>query len=103
LADSGHFPAIDVEKSISRVMPAVTSPEHQQLARAVKQLYASYSQSKDLIAIGAYVKGSDPMLDQAIGMMPKINSFLRQGLTEVVPYDDSLSALAGMLAHMRSR
>lgn len=103
LADSGHFPAIDVEKSISRVMPAVTSPEHQQLARAVKQLYASYSQSKDLISIGAYVKGSDPMLDQAIGMMPKINSFLRQGLTEVVPYDDSLSALAGMLAHMRSR
>lgn len=103
LADSGHYPAIDIEKSISRVMPAVTSLDHQQLARAVKQLYASYSQSKDLIAIGAYVKGSDPLLDQAMAMMPKITNFLRQGQTDVVPYDDSLTALTSLLAHMRSR
>jgi flagellum-specific ATP synthase len=94
LADSGHFPAIDIEKSISRVMPAVTSAEHQQLARQVKQLYASFQQSKDLIAIGAYVRGSDPQLDQAISLMPKINEFLQQGMTDVVPYDDSLMALS---------
>ena len=97
LADSGHFPAIDIEKSISRVMPAVTSPEHQQLARNVKQLYASYQQSKDLIAIGAYVRGSDPLLDQAIGLMPKINAFLQQGMQDVVPYDESLSALSQVM------
>ncbi|MDX1538609.1 flagellar protein export ATPase FliI [Arsukibacterium sp.] len=94
LADSGHFPAIDIEKSISRVMPAVTSNEHQQLARTIKQLYASYQQSKDLIAIGAYVRGSDPLLDQAIGLMPKIKTFLQQGMHDVVPYDDSLVALS---------
>lgn len=93
LADAGHFPAVDVEKSISRVMPAVTSAEHQQMARTVKQLYASYQQSKDLIAIGAYVRGSDPQLDVAIGMMPRINRFLQQGMHDVVTYDDSLQGL----------
>ncbi|WP_019676435.1 flagellar protein export ATPase FliI [Arsukibacterium perlucidum] len=97
LADSGHFPAIDIEKSISRVMPAVTSIEHQQLARSIKQLYASYQQSKDLISIGAYVRGSDPLLDQAIGLMPKINAFLQQGMQDVVPYDESLSALSQVM------
>jgi flagellum-specific ATP synthase len=101
LADSGHFPAIDIEKSISRVMPAVTSSEHQLLARSVKQLYASYSQSKDLIAIGAYVKGSDPMLDLAMGLMPKINKFLQQGMTDVVPYDECLSLLASLVPQGR--
>ena len=102
LADSGHFPAIDIERSISRVMPAVTSMEHQKLARAVKQMYASFSQSKDLISIGAYVKGSDPMLDQAITLMPKINRFLQQGMTDVVPYDECLSGLNTLLPANRS-
>ncbi|KKO48184.1 ATP synthase [Arsukibacterium sp. MJ3] len=101
LADSGHFPAIDIEKSISRVMPAVTSAEHQQLARQVKQLYASFQQSKDLIAIGAYVRGSDPQLDQAISLMPKINTFLQQGMTDVVPYDESLMALSQVMPAKR--
>ncbi len=94
LADAGHFPAVDIEKSISRVMPAITSAEHQQLARSIKQLYASYQQSKDLIAIGAYVRGSDPQLDLAISMLPKINQFLQQGMKEIVPYDDCLSLLS---------
>lgn len=103
LADAGHFPAIDIEKSISRVMPAVTSEEHQLLARGVKQLYASYQQSKDLIAIGAYVRGSDPQLDQAIGLLPRINQFLQQGMKEVVPYDDCLSALSQLAPVQRGR
>lgn len=94
LADAGHFPAIDIEKSISRVMPAVTSDEHQLLARSIKQLYASYQQSKDLIAIGAYVRGSDPQLDLAINMLPRINQFLQQGMKEIVPYADALSLLS---------
>lgn len=97
LADAGHFPAVDIEKSISRVMPAVTSSEHQQLARAIKQLYSSYQQSKDLIAIGAYVRGSDPQLDNAIALMPKINQFLQQGMHDVVPYDESLQGLAQLI------
>lgn len=94
LADAGHFPAVDIEKSISRVMPAVTSAEHQQLARSVKQLYSSYQQSKDLIAIGAYVRGSDPQLDMAINLMPRINRFLQQGMHDVVSYDESLQLLS---------
>ncbi|MGP9801434.1 flagellar protein export ATPase FliI [Rheinheimera sp. NSM] len=97
LADAGHFPAVDVEKSISRVMPAVTSLEHQQMARTLKQLYSGFQQSKDLIAIGAYVRGSDPQLDKAIGMMPNINRFLQQGMHEVVGYDDSLQGLARLV------
>lgn len=97
LADSGHFPAIDIEQSISRVMPAVTSMEHQLMARQLKQLYASYRQSKDLIAIGAYVKGSDPLLDKAVALMPAIQRFLQQGMKEVVPYDESLHALTQLL------
>lgn len=105
LADSGHFPAIDIEQSISRVMPAVTSLEHQLVARQLKQLYASYRQSKDLIVIGAYVKGSDPLLDKAVALMPAIQRFLQQGMKEVVPYDDSLMALTQILpqaAHSQS-
>ena len=103
LADAGHFPAIDIEKSISRVMPAVTSEEHQLLARSIKQLYASYQQSKDLIAIGAYVRGSDPQLDLAINILPRINQFLQQGMKEVVPYDDCLTALSQLAPTQRGR
>lgn len=101
LADAGHFPAVDIEKSISRVMPAVTSLEHQQLARGIKQLYSSFQQSKDLIAIGAYVRGSDPQLDKAIGMMPKINQFLQQAMHDTVPYDDSLQSLYQLMPSAR--
>lgn len=103
LADSGHFPAIDIEKSISRVMPAVTSIEHQRLARGIKQLYASFQQSKDLIAIGAYVRGSDPQLDQAIAAMPKIRQFLQQEMKEVVPYEVSLGQLDQLLPVAKGR
>jgi len=93
LADSGHYPAIDIEGSISRVMPMVTSEEHQQLARQLKQVYALYQQNKDLIAIGAYTKGSDPRIDQSIQMLPVINFYLQQQMKEVIPYDQSLMQL----------
>ncbi|MFD2168155.1 flagellar protein export ATPase FliI [Thalassotalea euphylliae] len=93
LADSGHYPAIDVEASISRVMPMVTSPEHQDLARGLKQIYSLYQQNKDLIAIGAYTKGNDPRIDNAINMLPVINFYLQQKMTDVIPYDQSLAQL----------
>ncbi len=102
LADAGHFPAIDIEKSISRVMPAVTSDQHQLMARSIKQLYASYQQSKDLIAIGAYVRGSDPQLDLAINMMPRINQFLQQGMKDIVPYETSLTLLSQLAPQQRA-
>ncbi|WP_286233277.1 flagellar protein export ATPase FliI [Thalassotalea sediminis] len=93
LADSGHFPAVDIEGSISRVMPMVTSEEHQELARGLKQFYSLYQQNKDLISIGAYSKGTDPRIDQAIQLLPVINFFLQQKMTEIVPYDQSLEQL----------
>lgn len=97
LADSGHYPAVDIEGSISRVMPMVTSEEHQQLARQLKQMYSLYQQNKDLISIGAYSKGNDPRIDQAINVLPVIKFFLQQKMTEVIPYDQSLSQLQEIL------
>ncbi len=98
LADAGHFPAVNIEGSISRVMPMVTSDEHQQLARQLKQVYALYQENKDLIAIGAYSKGTDPRIDQAINLLPVISFFLQQKMQEVIPYDQSLSQLQEILS-----
>ena len=97
LADSGHYPAIDIEKSISRVMPQVVSESHMQQARVLKQVYSMYQQNKDMITLGAYQKGSDQMLDQAINMMPSVNAFLQQGMRDVISYDDGLQGLAQLL------
>ena len=97
LADSGHYPAIDIEKSISRVMPQVVSEQHMQQARLIKQVVAMYNENKDMNTLGAYQKGTDQILDQAIDMMPRINNFLRQGMKDVVPYDECLTSLANLL------
>ena len=94
LADSGHFPAIDVGKSISRVMPMVTSDEHQTLARVLKQAYSLYQENKELITIGAYAKGSDPRIDKAIVIRPKLDHFLQQGMKDSINYNDCLTQLA---------
>jgi len=98
LADSGHYPAVDIESSISRVMPMVASEEHQVLARQLKQIYSVYQQNKDLIAIGAYTKGNDPRIDQAINVVPVINFFLQQQMQEVIPYEQSVAQLKEIIA-----
>lgn len=97
LADAGHYPAVDIEGSISRVMPMVTSEEHQQLARQLRQMYSLYQQNKDLISIGAYTRGNDPRIDHAIELNPVIKFFLQQKMNEVIPYDQSLSQLQEIL------
>lgn len=84
LAEEGHYPAIDVEASISRVMPQVVSDDHLKLAYSMKQVYALYQQNKDLISVGAYNAGSDPAIDQAVGLMPGVKQFLQQSLRENV-------------------
>lgn len=93
LSDSGHYPAIDIEASISRVMPMVVSDDHLNGARRVRQVYSHYQQNKDLISIGAYTKGTDPRIDLAINAEPAINAFLQQGMTQVLPFDTSLEAM----------
>ena len=93
LAEEGHYPAIDIEASISRAMPQIVSEDHLYGAMRVKQLYSKFQQNQDLISVGAYAKGSDPDLDQAIIQMPEIRSFLQQTLTESFTIDQSLEAL----------
>lgn len=93
LADEGHYPAIDVEVSISRVMPNVVSEQQLLAAQRFKQLYSRYQQSRDLISVGAYVAGSDAETDLAIERMPVFKLFLRQGLGESVTLEDATQAL----------
>lgn len=93
LASQGHYPAIDVLTSISRVMIDVVSPEHRKKALEIKSVLATYKKAYDLISIGAYKQGSDPKVDQAIKLIDRINGFLRQDIHEGVDYDDCLQAL----------
>lgn len=82
LAASGHYPAVDVLDSISRLMKDVTGSEHQDAAALVRELLAAYRDQEDLIAIGAYRHGSNPLVDVAIEMRDEIHAFLRQGVEE---------------------
>jgi flagellar biosynthesis/type III secretory pathway ATPase len=79
LAQRNHYPAIDVLKSISRVMPSVTTQEHRHNAGIVRRLLATYDKARDLVNIGAYVKGSDPEIDTALDALPQLMAFLQQG------------------------
>lgn len=96
LAESGHYPAIDIEQSISRAMHSITTPEHQQLSRRLKQLYSRYERSRDLISVGAYSAGSDPLLDEAIRLYPRIVSYLQQDILEKSTIPESLAGLAAL-------
>lgn len=96
LAESGHYPAIDIEQSISRAMHSITSPEHQQLSRRLKQLYSRYERSRDLISVGAYSPGSDSLLDEAIRLHPRIVSFLQQDILEKSTIPESLAELKAL-------
>jgi flagellum-specific ATP synthase len=96
LAEAGHYPAIDIEQSISRVMHSITTPEQQALARRLKQLTSRYQRSRDLIAVGAYSAGSDPMLDEAIALQPQIEAFLQQGIHEQSTMPESCGQLAAL-------
>ena len=98
LADSGHYPAIDIEQSISRAMHNITTPEHQQLSRRLKQLYSRYERSRDLISVGAYSPGSDPLLDEAIRLHPRIVSFLQQDILEKSTIPESYAALTALFS-----
>jgi flagellum-specific ATP synthase len=97
LADSGHYPAIDIEASISRVMPALLSQDELAHVRRFKQLYSRFQRSRDLISVGAYVRGSDPEIDEAIALYPRLEAFLRQGIPEHFTVAESRGQLAGVL------
>ena len=93
LAEQGVFPAIDVGKSLSRVMADIVTPEHARAAAALRRLWSVYEENRDLILMGAYREGNDPTIDAAIDRHPDILDFLRQGQKERVDYAASVGAL----------
>jgi flagellum-specific ATP synthase len=97
LAESGHYPAIDVEKSISRVMTAVAGREHLQSARRMRQLLAKVNKARDLIQIGAYQPGHDAELDVAVRMQPKMNALLQQDMHESAALDGCRAQLIHLM------
>jgi flagellum-specific ATP synthase len=97
LAEEGTYPAIDIEASISRAMPNIVEPEHLQMMQKFKQLQSLYQDNRDLINIGAYRAGSDPQVDLAIERMPHLKQFIQQGLTEPVPFQQSLEQLLALM------
>ncbi|MGB7421891.1 MAG: flagellar protein export ATPase FliI [Comamonas sp.] len=98
LAEGGHYPAIDIEQSASRVMVNVVSPEHFELARDFRATWSLYQKSSDLIQVGAYVSGSDAQLDEAIRLYPGMRGFLQQDMRTPAPMNESLAAMAATLA-----
>ncbi len=93
LAEEGHFPAVDIEASVSRVMPAVVAAGQLEAANQFRKIYSCYEQNRDLISVGAYVTGSDAEIDRAIERRPYFAKFLQQGLKEQV---NLASATAGL-------
>jgi len=96
LATRNHYPPISVLDSLSRLMPNVAYPEHLEQAKALRRLLAAYTRSEDLIRIGAYQKGADPILDKAIDVLPALNSFLQQRPDELPGLADSLQRLLSL-------
>lgn len=93
LADAAHYPAIDLEGSISRVAEKIVAPSQTRQARFIRRLWSLYNQNEDLIQIGAYESGSNTVLDTAIALKPKIDQFLIQQNNEVFSYEDTLGLL----------
>jgi type III secretion protein N (ATPase) len=99
----GHYPAIDVPASLSRVMPSVVDGAHLRAAEGVRALIAAYESKRELIALGAYAAGSDPGVDRAITALPAIEAFLRQRPAEPTPFDVTVSELTALARRFSQR
>jgi len=93
LAAQNHYPAIDVLGSVSRVMPSITPPEHRDVAGRLRALLATYERARDLVTIGAYERGTDAQLDEALNRLPAMEAFLRQRSDEWDTLDDTLAQM----------
>lgn len=98
LAHQNIYPAVDILASISRLMPDIVTKRHFEIATKIRDLYATYKQSQDLIDIGAYKKGSNPKIDEAIDKMPKIDNFIKQGIRESFQFSDIIKMLENIVA-----
>ena len=97
LAQMGHFPAVDVLASLSRLMPKLVTPEHQQHARRLRELLGTYREGRDLVDVGAYQRGMNPKLDEALERMPTIEALLRQDVDDPTPFEETVEVL-GLVA-----
>lgn len=97
LAEQGHYPAIDIEASISRAMSHLVSEQQFGQVQRFKQMYSHYQRNHDLISVGAYVRGSDPLLDEAIALYPRMEHFLKQGMFDAENYSASLNAFSELI------
>ncbi len=93
MASKGHYPAVDVLESLSRLMPEVTEPQHSQAAFALRELLATYRDHEDLISVGAYRRGSNPTVDVAVEMLDAINQYLRQRVEEPSTFEEAKEGL----------
>ena len=93
LASENHYPAIDINESVSRVMTSVAEQTHISAAGKLREILATYEAQKDLILIGAYKKGSDPKTDYAISKIEAVNKFLKQGTHEFTPSEETIQKL----------
>jgi flagellum-specific ATP synthase len=89
LAESGHYPAIDIEASISRAMTELIEPVHYKKVQNFKQLLSSYQRNRDLVSVGAYAAGTDPLLDKAIRLYPQMEAYLQQAIYESSGYEEA--------------
>jgi flagellum-specific ATP synthase len=93
MAEGGIYPPIDPESSISRSMSRVTSRQHRAAAQAFREIYGCYQRNRDLVTVGAYRPGSDPALDRALRLWPKIEAFLKQPTDTPVSFQESIAQL----------
>jgi flagellum-specific ATP synthase len=98
LAEAGHYPAIDIERSVSRVMTSVASGEHVDSARRFRQLHARHNKARDLIQLGAYAPGHDTELDTAVRLHDSMTALLQQGMHEAAPLGDCVRQLHAVIA-----
>jgi ATP synthase in type III secretion protein N len=97
IAARGRYPAIDVTVSLSRVMDQIVAREHAEAARKLRALLGAYEQKRDLIALGAYAKGADPIVDRALAKMPAIEALLSQDPADKARFDDTVAQLIALL------
>ena len=98
LAEQGVYPAIDVGRSLSRVMTDIVAPEHAAAAAALRRLWSAFEENRDLILMGAYAPGNDPLIDEAIVRRPELLDFLTQAPAERASFAESVAGLVGMMA-----
>jgi len=98
LAAQGHYPAVDILQSVSRVMSSVASKDHQTLARELRKLLAAYKRAEDMINIGAYKAGSNPEIDKAITKRAAIEAFLVQEVSDNAKFEDTFAKLKAIFA-----